>query len=358
MNVAVAERCLKRLIDESQDASPKCKRVCPDLPPLPPPPPDTSAAVHLSPVKSRSPKSNHSQSKVKVGPYFLFERCEGEDTYRAVHAATQQQYTCQILPLHSYQEKLAAYARLGHHNNICGLLDTVIRPDGAYLFLPPHHGDMHAYVRSTKRLGEEEAGLLFAQMLEAVAHCHRSGVVLRDVKLRRFVFTDRFRTRVALLGLNDCVILQPGESDSLSDRHGCPAYVGPELLASGKASYSGRAADVWSLGVSLYTMLMGRYPFQDTRPAALFAKIRRGAFSLPAWLSPPAKCLIACMLRKSPAERLQASELLMHPWLSGRRAAPTAPHAILLRASGRALELRHGDDEGGDQVVPTCAQKH
>ncbi|XP_077430466.1 tribbles homolog 3-like [Vanacampus margaritifer] len=353
MSVGVAERCLKRLLDEPQDASPKCKRVCPDIPL--PPPPDTSPALHFSPAKSPSPKSNQSQSKVKVGPYFLFERCEGEDTYRAVHGATKQQYTCQVLPLPGYQEKLSVYARLGRHGNICGLLDTVIQRDGAYLFLPAHYGDMHAHVRSSKRLGEEEAALLFAQMLEAVAHCHRSGVVLRDVKLRRFVFTDRFRTRVALLGLGDCVVLQRGESDSLSDRHGCPAYVGPELLASGKASYSGRAADVWSLGVSLYTMLMGRYPFQDTRPAALFAKIRRGAFSLPAWLSAPAKCLIACMLRKSPAERLRASELLMHPWLSGRRAPP---HAAPPLGSARAPEGRREDDESGDQVVPTCAEKH
>ncbi|XP_061545007.1 tribbles homolog 3-like isoform X1 [Phycodurus eques] len=352
MSVGVAERCLKRLLDEPQDASPKCKRVCPDVPP-PPPPPDAGPPLHLSPAKSPSPQSNQSQSKVRVGPYFLFERCEGEDTYRAVHAATQQQYTCQVLPLSSYQEKLAVYARLGRHGNICGLLDTVIQRDGAYLFLAAHHGDMHAHVRSSKRLGEEEAGLVFAQMLEAVAHCHRSGVVLRDVKLRRFVFTDRFRTRVALLGLTDCVLLQRGDSDSMTDRHGCPAYVGPELLASGKASYSGCAADVWSLGVSLYTMLVGRYPFQDTRPAALFAKIRRGAFSLPGWLSPPAKCLIGCMLRKSPAERLRASELPAHPWLSDRRAPPLGP--TQRRGSGRAPGLRHEDD---DQVVPTCAEKH
>ncbi|XP_049589130.1 tribbles homolog 3 [Syngnathus scovelli] len=355
--MSVAERRLKRLLDQPQDASPKCKRVCRELPSLPPPP-DTSPVFPLSPAKSPAPKSSQSQSKVRVGPYFLFERCEGEDTYRAVHSTTQQQYTCQVLPLANHQEKLAAYARLSRHSNICGVLDTVIGQDGAYLFLPAHHGDMHAHVRSSKRLSEDEAGLLFAQMLEAVAHCHRNGVVLRDVKLRRFVFTDRFRTRVALLGLNDCVVLQSGESDSLLDRHGCPAYVGPELLASGKAAYSGRAADVWSLGVSLYTMLMGRYPFQDTRPAALFAKIRRGAFSLPAWLSPPAKCLIACMLRKNPAERLRASELLMHPWLSSRHVPPVAHHAITQRNSGRGPELRHKDDEGGDQVVPTCTQKH
>lgn len=99
----------------------------------------------------------------------------------------------QVLPLRGYQERLAAYNRIGHHDNICGVLDVVIGQDNVYIFLPGHHGDMHAYVRSRKRLDEEEAQLLFAQMLNAVTHCHQHGVVLRDLKLRRFVFTDRYR---------------------------------------------------------------------------------------------------------------------------------------------------------------------
>lgn len=52
---------------------------------------------------------------------------------------------------------------------------------------------MHAYVRSRKRLEEEEAGLLFAQMLNAVRHCHHYGIILRDLKLCKFVFTDAHR---------------------------------------------------------------------------------------------------------------------------------------------------------------------
>lgn len=155
------------------------------------------------------------------------------------------------------------------------------------------------------------------------------------------------------MGLNDCFLLLGNQDDdSLTDRHGCPAYVSPELLISGRGSYSGRAADVWSLGVSLYTMLVGRYPFQDTKPAALFAKIRQGAFSLPAWLSPAAKCLISCMLRKSPAERLKASELLMHPWFT----SPSAPqHSVhkTQRASQQTLRIKQEDN----QVVPTWTEK-
>ncbi|XP_030276863.1 tribbles homolog 3 [Sparus aurata] len=349
VSTARSQVCLKRLLDKPQENLPKCKVAR-----LTPHPPATGLSACLKP-RSPAPEANQSQSPSRVGQYFLFERCEGEETYRAEHAQTKQQYTCQVIPLRGYQDRLAAYIRIGDHDNICGLQDVVIGQDRVYVFLPGHHGDMHAYVRSRKRLGEEEAQLLFAQVLNAVTHCHQHGVVLRDLKLRRFVFTDEHRTRLALLGLNDCVLLQGNHGDdSLTDRHGCPAYVSPELLTNGRGSYSGRAADIWSLGVSLYTMLIGRYPFQDTQPAALFAKIRRGAFSLPDWLSPQAKCLIGCMLRKSPAERLEASELLMHPWLTN----PCAPHQNVHKTHHSSPKTLQSKQEDDDQVVPMWTEKH
>lgn len=119
--------------------------------------------------------------------------------------------------------------------------------------------------------------------------------------------------QVRLESLEDCRVLEDPNNDSMSDTHGCPAYVSPEIL-SGSAPYSGKMADMWSLGVMLYTMLVGRYPFHDPDPATLFSKIRRGQCCLPEGLSPKAKCLLQSLLRKEPWERLTAAELLAHPW--------------------------------------------
>ena len=66
-----------------------------------------------------------------------------------------------------------------------------------------------------------------------------------------------FRTEVKLESLEDAVVLEDYADDLLSDKHGCPAYVPPEILRS-NTQYSGRAADMWGLGVMLYTMLVGR----------------------------------------------------------------------------------------------------
>lgn len=122
------------------------------------------------------------------------------------------------------------------------------------------------------------------------------------------------RTQLRLESLEDAVVVDE-DDDKLTDRRGCPAYVAPEVLRSGRA-YSGKAADVWSLGVLLYTMLVGRYPFNDAEHASLFAKISRGQFVVPEVLGNRAKCLIRALLRREPNERPQSEDVPRHPWLS------------------------------------------
>ena len=127
-----------------------------------------------------------------------------------------------------------------------------------------------------------------------------------------FCFFFFIRSHVVLESLEDASILS-SDDDSLCDKHGCPAYVSPEILNT-SSSYSGKCADIWSLGVILYTMLVGRYPFHDKDPSVLFGKIRCGKFNIPDSVSPQAKCLIRSLMRVDPTERLTADEVLEHPW--------------------------------------------
>lgn len=60
----------------------------------------------------------------------------------------------------------------------------------AWVVFPAHHGDLHSYVRVRRRLREAEAQRLFSKVATTVAACHDAGLVLRDLKLRKFVFTD------------------------------------------------------------------------------------------------------------------------------------------------------------------------
>ncbi|XP_029635921.1 tribbles homolog 2 isoform X1 [Octopus sinensis] len=256
---------------------------------------------------------------LQLEKYTLIELREYKDrnVYKAHNTHTNRESICKVFPVERYREVLSTYWQVDCHSNISGVEEVILDKNGVYLFFKTNYGDLHSYVRQKKRLKEAEACRLFRQVVEAVAHCHEHGVVLRDLKLRKFVFADPEKTHLLLEGLEDACLLEDESDDRLTDKHGCPAYVSPEILSTATESYSGKAADIWSLGVMLYTMIIGRYPFHDTEPSALFGKIRRGQYSLPDILSSGAKCLIRNMLRRDPTQRLTADVSLLHPWLAG-----------------------------------------
>lgn len=113
-----------------------------------------------------------------------------------------------------------------------------------------------------------------------------------------------------LQNLEDAQLLENG--DHLTERHGCPAYVCPEMLQPG--DYSGKAADMWSLGVILYTLLVGHYPFFDTNPQTLFSKIRSGYYHIPEHVSLMARSLIGSLLTYEPHKRVSPDAAMEHPW--------------------------------------------
>lgn len=130
-------------------------------------------------------------------------------------------------------------------------------------------------------------------------------------------------------------------SGLLADRHGCPAYVCPEMLQPG--SYSGPAADLWSLGVILYTLLVGHYPFFDSSTQNLFSKVRSGYYRVPDHVSELGHSLISSMLAYEPSSRLPAWAILQHPWF--KHASDESFTAVLSQNSS-FMHLK-------DQTVPS-----
>lgn len=89
-----------------------------------------------------------------------------------------------------YRETLSPYWQVDCHDHIAACTEVVQGQSKAYIFFPKNYGDLHSYVRQKKRLREDEAQFLFRQIVSAICHCHENGVILRDLKLRKFVFKD------------------------------------------------------------------------------------------------------------------------------------------------------------------------
>ncbi|KAK5861935.1 hypothetical protein PBY51_017371 [Eleginops maclovinus] len=100
------------------------------------------------------------------------------------------------------------------------------------------------------------------------------------------------------------------EDDLLKDQRGSPAYISPDVL-SGRP-YRGKPSDMWALGVVLFTMLYGQFPFYDSIPQELFRKIKAAEYSIPedGRVSENTVCLIRKLLVLDPQQRLTAGEVL------------------------------------------------
>ncbi|ESO01554.1 hypothetical protein HELRODRAFT_142631, partial [Helobdella robusta] len=219
----------------------------------------------------------------------------------------------QITPISNYRKFLEPYWVVGNHENINNIHEIIQTESLSYIFFKKSSEDLHSYIRRRSKLKEDEVCWLFTQIVSAVKHCHDNGVVLRDLKLRKFVFQDSNCTHLLLDNLEDSCILADQNNDLLTDRHGCPAYVSPEILFS-VGGYSGKLADVWSLGVIFYTFLAGKYPFHDSDVGALFKKIRQGVYPAPVGATSKSKCLLRNLLRVDSSERMGIDEIFAHPW--------------------------------------------
>jgi polo-like kinase 1 len=85
---------------------------------------------------------------------------------------------------------------------------------------------------------------------------------------------------------------------------GTPNYIAPEIL-DGKTGHS-YEVDVWSLGVIIYTLLIGKPPYETSDVKTTYQRIKKNQYSFPEHIkvSPQAKSLINCILQLEPSQRL------------------------------------------------------
>ncbi|XP_075410094.1 serine/threonine-protein kinase 40 isoform X3 [Tenrec ecaudatus] len=166
--------------------------------------------------------------------------------------------------------------------------------------------------RQGKMLLHTEYSLLsLLHTQDGVVHHHglfQKNIVHRDLKLGNMVLNKRtHRITITNFCLGKHLV---SEGDLLKDQRGSPAYISPDVL-SGRP-YRGKPSDMWALGVVLFTMLYGQFPFYDSVPQELFRKIKAAEYTIPedGRVSENTVCLIRKLLVLDPQQRLAASDVL------------------------------------------------
>ncbi|KAL8586660.1 hypothetical protein ACOMHN_040168 [Nucella lapillus] len=189
---------------------------------------------------------------------------------------------------------------------LCLVLDCLLPHD-----FSPATGDyvnLQHYVIKEKKLTEREAAVIFYDIVRIVDNLHKKNIVHRDLKLGNMVLNKETR-RVTVT--NFCLGKHlVSESDLLRDQRGSPAYISPDVL-SGKP-YRGKPSDMWALGVVLFTMVYGQFPFYDSSPQELFRKIKGAEYSIPhdGRVSDATKLVIRRLLQLDSQMRMTASQVL------------------------------------------------
>ena len=152
-------------------------------------------------------------------------------------------------------------------------------------------------------MSEAKARRFFQQIICAVEYCHRHKIVHRDLKPENLLLDSDLNVKIADFGLSNIMT----DGNFLKTSCGSPNYAAPEVI-NGKL-YAGPEVDVWSCGVILYVLLVGRLPFDDEHIPSLFAKITRGYYSVPSYMSPGAAAIIKKMLAVNPVHRASIEEI-------------------------------------------------
>ncbi|XP_050679716.1 calcium/calmodulin-dependent protein kinase kinase 1 isoform X2 [Leptidea sinapis] len=226
-------------------------------------------------------------------------------------------------PLQSIYREIAVLKKLDHPN-VVKLVEVLDDPaeDQLYLVFQLLEGGPVVEVPSEQPLSEDLARKYFRDALLGVEYLHFQRIAHRDIKPANLLLGEG---RVQVADLGACGEL--AAAGELSGAVGTPAFRAPEASATPTDKYNGEAADIWSLGVTLYAMVTGRLPWSASSVSELQRRILADPLIFPSrpTVSSSLRRLLSRMLEKDPVKRATMKEIKEHEWVTcdGQQPLPT-----------------------------------
>ncbi|KAL3971534.1 hypothetical protein ACER0C_027053 [Sarotherodon galilaeus] len=225
-------------------------------------------------------------------------------------------------PLERVYQEIAILKKLDHVN-IVKLVEVLDDPseDNLHMVFELMRKGPVMEVPTDNPLSEEQARLYFRDVILGIEYLHYQKIVHRDIKPSNLLLGDDGHVKIADFGVSNQF---EGNDALLSSTAGTPAFMAPETLSDTRKSFSGKALDVWAMGVTLYCFAFGKCPFIDEYILALHNKIRTKPVEFPETpkTSEELQNLILQMLDKNPDTRITIPEIKMDPWVTQGGADP------------------------------------
>lgn len=200
------------------------------------------------------------------------------------------------------------------HKHVVGFEHYFEDSDCVYILLElcPNQS-LNELLRRRKRLHELEVMYYTKQIVGCLEYLHKCRVIHRDLKLGNLFINENMEIKIGDFGLATKLDFDGERKRTIC---GTPNYIAPEVLA-GKNGHS-YEVDIWSLGVIIYTLIIGKPPFETSNVKSTYDKIRKNIYRFPdhVAISDEARDLISWILSAEPDKRPSLEDLKTHKFLA------------------------------------------
>jgi len=155
------------------------------------------------------------------------------------------------------------FLKNSHNTTIVKLIDICEDDQNVYIAMEYlSGGDLQSYLNDRNDfLGEEEIKEIMRQIVDGVAYLHKFGILHRDLKPENMLLVKKTTSKIPKIKIMDFGLSKViGTYEKTKEGYGSLCYSSPEILT--KKPYDHKI-DIWSIGVILYFLLSGTFPFDD-----------------------------------------------------------------------------------------------
>ncbi|KAL3518370.1 hypothetical protein ACH5RR_020959 [Cinchona calisaya] len=202
-----------------------------------------------------------------------------------------------------------------NHPNIVNLVEVIDDPttDHFYMVLEYVEGKWVCEGAGPPGgLGENISRKYLRDIVSGLMYLHAHNVIHGDIKPDNLLVTASGTVKIGDFSVSQVF---EDDNDELRRSPGTPVFTAPECCLG--LTYHGKAADTWAVGVTLYCMVLGRYPFLGDTLQDTYDKIVNNPLNLPDGMNLLLKDLIEGLLCKDPGHRMTLEAVSEHAWVIG-----------------------------------------
>ena len=237
-----------------------------------------------------------------------------------------------------------------HHPQIVAFEHYFEDTENVYILLEMcQNQTLNELLQRRKHLTEIEVQCYVVQLIKALKYLHSHRVIHRDLKLGNLFLTEKMELKVGDFGLATKLDFEGERKRTVC---GTPNYIAPEIL-DGKTGHS-YEVDIWSLGVIIYTLIIGKPPFETRDVKTTYKRIKMNAYTFPenAIISEAAKNLIGQILVLDPGKRPTLDQILTHDFFNQGTSIPKLlPTSTLACTPSLSYIRQFMPDAGKDGIV-------